>query len=393
MPGRYGARLTEATAQPAAAGNAGHTRSVAFVLGIAGDAPPVVHGDDALVLARHSENVIARWQHMRGRVARETTQLEDGSVSVRAAHSLAPGLPAPWWPCSRDSDDPSVLARVWSIQSSTQGRISSSDPGISGGGSYSALANRGLLMLRLAGGGFVRVVKEMLFLPDEETSRLGTHASDPVTPEAIQEWESWTATPERWTAVRRISSVLWRPLASRWEHLPDDCRVAIEHFLFAHTRPYDAWVLEIWIALEAMFGGDGGELIQRISQRCAILVAPPERGLEVARGLRDRYKVRSKIVHGARKPREHDDTPFKVRHEECLGLEDVARAALRRYLRLRIVDGLSRDEIHARLEHAAYDRKQVEELSPDPIEPPSGSRAASGGHVPSSIPPTPPTPA
>ncbi len=319
--------------------------------------------------------------------------MEDGSVSLREAHSLAPGLPAPWWPCSRDSDDPSVLARMWTMQSSAPGRVSSFDPGISGGGGYSALANQGLLMLRLAGGGSVRVVKEMLFLPDEETSRLGTHASDPVTPEAVQDWESWRATPERWAAVQRISGDLWRPLASRWERLPDDCRVAIEHFLFAHTRPYDAWTLEIWIALEAMFGGDGGELIQRVSQRCAILIAPPERGLEVARDLRDRYKVRSKIVHGSRKPREHANTPFQVRHEECLGLEDVARAALRRYLRLRLVDGLSRDQIHERLEHAAYDRTQVESLSPDPIAPLPGPRATTSGDVPSPIAATPPRPA
>lgn len=350
--------------------DAERTRSVAFVLGIsAGFDTRVLIDGEPLTIRMHTEEEIARWQQMRSRVVRAVTHFEDGTHSDRSAHALAAGLPAPWWPSQQDSSDPSILAGVWGLESSTAGRLSSSD--FAGGrmSDWTRLANVSVLMLRLAGRGYLRVVREMLFIDDENESRLGTSTSGPVAPAAIHDWHHWNATPGRISAVKTLCDSFWRPLHACWEVMPDDCRVAIQHFQMAQMQDWDSWELDLWICLEAMFGERTGELVQRISQFCALFSVPPHEGYDLAKMLRQRYGMRSEIVHGSRKPSKRSgDTPFAATYADKAEFEDVVRAALRRYLRLRLVEHVSREQIHDCLRRAAFDRSSLEDLAGDPLD-------------------------
>ena len=345
-------------------------RSIAFVVGIGADE----QGGDTLVqsgplaISRHSEREIALWQGMHSRVIRETQECEDGGTIRREANSLAVGMPPPWWPVHHESSDPERLSRIWALQSTHSGNLGCS---VFAGGrvldcSRAALA--GLLLLRLASRGHLQVVREMLFFNDETTTRRGTTTPGLVLPQALPSWSMWHASAENLAAVRKLVRCLWDALNRDWDSLPDDCQVAVQHFLAAQTNEWDSWELDLWICLEAMFGEPTGELILRLSQRCALFASSNASGYDVADRIRKRYAQRSKIVHGSRRPsKRQKDEQFSEIYADKAEFEDVVRIALRRYLRLRLIEGVSRRSIHDTLARAVFDRSALELLAADPV--------------------------
>lgn len=343
------------------------TRSVLFVNGIAADGPQQLFATEAFRIVRFSEREIAAWQDLRSRLVRVDYTFEDGRRSWSEAHAGGKDVPPPWWDVSSPCSDPARLADAWAIDS----RIEGEDVHLAGlfAGrlvNLSRLARAAFLLVRLSGGGTVTPVREFLFRDEEERSRAGTRTGRRPGNAGIEDWATWKADDAHLRALARTTRCLWRPLSQSLESLPDDCTVLIDHFIFADQGSWDDWELDLWVCLEAMFGQKDAEVLLRVSQNCALFVAGPSDGFAISKELRDRYRLRSEIVHGSRSPNRRINTPFAEIFTEKARLEEIVRIAARRYLRLRLVERLSRDQIHERLRKAPFDRTEVDTLPGDP---------------------------
>ncbi len=344
------------------------TRSLLFVKGLAGEGTEIF-SSPWFRLVRFAEADLARWQRLSSRVIRETREHESGGPSVRRAHAFARDVPPPWWDVREDSSDPAQLSECWAVDSTSPGDHKPS--GIFGANmvSYTRPARAVLLLLRLARAGYLRPVREMLICDEDDATRLGTTTHESPTSTGIADWQLWRVDGDTERTLKRTAACLWKPLVTTLDELPDDCTVAIDHFVDAQLGDWDDWELNLWISLEAMFGVNASEVIFRLSQNCAIFVAPPKECFATARLLNDRYSERSSIAHGSRKPsKKRLDQPFAEIFREKVLLEEVVRAALRRYLRLRLVAGVKRDEIHRVLRVAVFDRTELDVLPTDPAK-------------------------
>ncbi len=128
----------------------------------------------------------------------------------------------------------------------------------------------------------------------------------------------------------RIRRAEVRPLKRVYSALPDtDDRTtrAINRFNAAHGREsQEDTLIDLWIALEALFSPSDGELTHRIAMRAAyFLGSSPDERSETYKKLVESYKLRNVVVHGRR-------STGATQHEVIRLTQDYLRKALRRII-------------------------------------------------------------
>ncbi|MBN4054882.1 hypothetical protein JYT15_00070 [Acidimicrobium ferrooxidans] len=312
----------------------------------------------AFRMRRFEELELASWQRLRSMVVSKTVHYRDAPASTES-------YGGPIWDVREQASNPATLSDLCALDfGETEveksllraGQVIARDP----------RSDLGLLLLKLTDRGLIRPVREFIFYPEQPESASGgtTWSYHHITP---KNWEVMDIGEAQVSTLRALTDVLWSPMLSSYFDWPDDCLVAATHFAKADSGNRLDRVLDLWISLEAMFGPtDMMELSHRISQRGAMFCADSQDRLEIYKLLKKDYGTRSKFVHGTDKPSKRDpNEPFSEQFRRYWEVEDVVRRCLRRYLRCRLVDGISRKDLHQRLELQALDA----EVAPLPTDP------------------------
>ncbi|MBI5368599.1 MAG: hypothetical protein HZA54_16305 [Planctomycetes bacterium] len=312
-------------------------------------------------LTHFTEDEIAAWSSFPSKVARVITEYVDGSRSTRTTL-------APRWDAAKPSDDPESLTTLWATDFGHGPEITNT---IRNGKTdfWDGRTYLTHLLLRLVRHGHVEPVREYYFeVTDPRRSRFGTspewHGTSPP------DWFVWRLDPVSGFALKKLADALWHPLLDGYGAWADDCFVAASHFVQANTRSTVDREIDLWIALEAMFGKNiHGASTKYLVRTAAAFTAEPASRDSAMQMLEGRYDVRCGYVHGRYRPSGTPiDRPFSQLYDEYVVLEDFVRRALRRYLRCRIAAGISREKIHEVLSDTQSKPSIPDGLPPDPVE-------------------------
>ena len=158
----------------------------------------------------------------------------------------------------------------------------------------------------------------------------------PGSKTGFQAWEWWKVKafePEEAAEVRRLCEA-WRNFGGT-DRDRDRLELSLGRLVSSERRilgrfRYEDRLLDIAVALEVLFGLQGGELTHKLSVRAAHLLGDSgEKRLAVYESVKRLYEERSRIVHGSRPRRGGKQTDTE---ETVKGAYRIGRAALMKIL-------------------------------------------------------------
>jgi hypothetical protein len=349
----------------ASASSKADTSLVTFWSGFAD--PNITLSLKQFTVAAVDESKIAIWLGIPSKVTKKVVHYEDGQVSESTRPMAIPGeLTSAYWDVEADTSNPyhlsASLVTTFPVASIIEtylraGQISTWD----------LRTHVAHLLFRLAGPGYVQPIRDIRF-DQNGRQRGGSVASDMRLTTPLPKWIQWEFSRDTEIALKRLANCYWDTLNDGTDTYPNDCFVALEHFTKAISKARVDQEIYLWIALEAMFSpSDQGELSNRIAQFTSLFTADRPQRFDRYRFLKKRYTTRSQFVHGTDKPSEIDyKKSFEDSYAEYLKLEDIVRLALRRYLRCRMVQQISREDLHQVFNRACLDDSALGSLPIDP---------------------------